>query len=117
MELTGHYDLITIFDALHDMDDPGVAAPASPTLALDGTLMVVEPFAHHRLEDNLNPVGRIYYGASTLVCTPWSLDHHGPALGAQAGAARLGQVLDDAGFTIVRVAVQTPFNMVIEARA
>lgn len=112
------YDLVTIFDALHDMDEPGTAAKRiREALAPDGTLLVVEPFANDRLEDNLNPVGRVFYGASTLVCTPCSLNDDGLALGAQAGAARLRQLLHQAGFGSVRVAAQTPFNLVIEARA
>lgn len=80
--------------------------------------MLVEPFARDRLEDNLNPVGRLYYSASAMVCTPVALDQRadGPALGAQAGPARLEAVLREAGFTRVRVAVQTSFNLVIEAR-
>jgi hypothetical protein len=111
------YDLVTIFDALHDMDDPvGAAARIRAAMANDGTLLVVEPFANSRLEENLNPVGRIYYGASTLVCTPSSLNDDGIALGAQAGASRLEQVLHEAGFGRVRIATQTPFNLVIEAR-
>jgi ubiquinone/menaquinone biosynthesis C-methylase UbiE len=113
----GDYDLVAVFDALHDMDDPvGAAAQARRALDPDGTLLVVEPFANHRLEDNLNPVGRIYYGASTLVCTPCSLNDDGAALGAQAGATRLAQVLEDAGYSRVRVAAQTPFNLIVEAK-
>jgi SAM-dependent methyltransferase len=113
----GVYDLVAVFDALHDMDDPvGAATKALEALAADGTLMIVEPFANHRLEDNLNPIGRIYYGASTLVCTPCSLNDGGAALGAQAGATRLAHVLEKAGFRHVRVAAQTPFNIIIEAK-
>lgn len=113
------YDLITCFDALHDMGDPvGVARHVRAALAADGTFMLVEPFARDRLEDNVNPVGRLYYSASAMVCTPVALDQRvdGPALGAQAGPARLEAVLREAGFTRVRVAAQTPFNLVIEAQ-
>jgi SAM-dependent methyltransferase len=117
-ELPGDdYDLIASFDALHDMDDPiGAASAARRALAPHGTLMVVEPFAHDRLADNLNPFGRLCFGASTLVCTPCSLADDGLALGAQAGPRRLRQVLDTAGFGEVRVAVETPFNIILEAR-
>ncbi|MFB3908295.1 MAG: class I SAM-dependent methyltransferase [Candidatus Eisenbacteria bacterium] len=113
------YDLIAFFDCLHDMGDPvGAAAHAREALAPGGTLMVVEPMAGDRVEDNLNPVGRVYYTASTLVCTQCSLSQEvGAALGAQAGEARLRQVLMDAGFKQVRRAAETPFNMVLEARA
>lgn len=114
----GH-DLVTCFDALHDMGDPvGVAAHICRALAPDGTFMAVEPIAGDRLEDNINPVGRLYYAASTMICTPVALDQapEGPALGAQAGPARLMALLREAGFTRVRVAAETPFNMVIEAR-
>jgi SAM-dependent methyltransferase len=112
------FDLITLFDCLHDMGDPAAAARAArAALRPTGTLMVVEPAAGDHVEDNLNPVGRVYYGASTLVCTPASLAQPGAAaLGAQAGPAVLTGLLRDAGFTRVRVAVQTPVNLVIEAR-
>jgi SAM-dependent methyltransferase len=112
------YDLVTVLDALHDMDDPvGAAARARRALAPGGTLMVVEPFAHDELADNLNPVGRLFFGASTLVCTPCSLADDGLALGAQAGQRRLRQVLAAAGFRDVAVAAQTPFNIVLDARS
>lgn len=113
------YDLIACFDALHDMGDPvGAAAHIRAALAPDGTFMAVEPRAGDRLQDNMNPVGRLYYAASTMICTPVALDQapDGPALGAQAGPARLTAVLREAGFTRVRVAAETPFNMVLEAR-
>jgi SAM-dependent methyltransferase len=112
------YDLVCMFDCLHDMGDPrGAAAHVLRTLAPDGTWLIVEPFAGDRLEDNLNPVGRIYYGASTLVCTPASRDQEvGLALGAQAGEARLGDVVRAGGFTRFRRATETPFNLVLEAR-
>jgi SAM-dependent methyltransferase len=112
------YDLVCFFDALHDMGDPvGVLANARRTLAEDGTVMVVEPAAGDRVEDNLNPVGRLYYAGSTFLCTPSSLAQPGAlGLGAQAGPERLGQVLTQAGFTQWRTTVTTPFNLVIEAR-
>ena len=112
------YDLVTMFDCLHDMGDPvGASAHALETLAADGTWMIVEPYAGDRLQDNLNPVGRVYYGASTLVCTPASRDQEvGLALGAQAGEARLRQVVTAGGFTRFRRATETPFNLVLEAR-
>ena len=112
------YDHVTIFDALHDMGDPvGAAAHIRSQLTDDGTLMIVEPLAGDSLEDNLNPVGRIYYALSTSICVPASLKQEvGAALGAQAGEKRLTEVLHAAGFSRVRRAVSTPFNMVIEAR-
>ncbi|WGF90166.1 class I SAM-dependent methyltransferase [Marinivivus vitaminiproducens] len=113
------YDLIAMFDCLHDMGDPvGAGRHVREALADDGIWMIVEPFAHDALEDNLNPVGRIYYGASTLLCTPASLAQEvGAALGAQAGEARLRRVAEEAGFTRFRRAAETPFNLVFEARA
>src|SRR5215210_262431 len=113
-----NYDFVTFFDCLHDMGDPvGAAAHVKESLAPDGTWMIVEPFAGDRVEDNLNPVGRIYYSASTLLCTPASLSQEvGLALGAQAGPARLEAVLRNGGFTRVREATSTPFNMVLEVR-
>jgi SAM-dependent methyltransferase len=112
------YDLVCMFDCLHDMGDPvGAAEHVLRTLAPDGTWLIVEPFAGDRLEDNLNPVGRIYYGASTLVCTPASRDQEvGLALGAQAGEARLREVVTAGGFTRFRRATETPFNLVFDAR-
>ncbi len=112
------YDLVTMFDCLHDMGDPvGASAHVLETLAPDGTWMIVEPFAGDSLADNLNPVGRVFYGASTLVCTPASRDQEvGLALGAQAGEARLGDVVKEGGFTRFRRATETPFNLVLEAR-
>ena len=113
------YDFVTFFDCLHDMGDPvGAARHVRQSLAPKGSWMLVEPMAHDRLEDNLNPVGRLYYGASTLLCTPASLSQEvGLALGAQAGEARLRKVLTDAGFRHVRRVAETPANMVLEARA
>ncbi|HSO99572.1 MAG TPA: class I SAM-dependent methyltransferase [Solirubrobacteraceae bacterium] len=112
------YDLVAMFDCLHDMGDPvGAAAHVRQTLDPDGTWMIVEPFAGDRLEDNLNPVGRVFYGASTLVCTPASRDQEvGLALGAQAGEQRLREVVTEGGFTRFRRASETPFNIVLEAR-
>ncbi|MDX6726712.1 MAG: hypothetical protein QOK49_1517 [Baekduia sp.] len=112
------YDLVTTFDCLHDMGDPVSAARhVFQTLAGDGTWLIVEPFAGDRVEDNLNPVGRIYYAASTLLCTPASLSQDvGLALGAQAGEARLGDVVTAGGFTRFHRAGETPFNLVLEAR-
>ncbi len=112
------YDLVTIFDALHDMGDPiGAARHIREALAKSGTLMIVEPAAGDSLAENLNPVGRVYYAFSTSICVPASLGQEvGTALGAQAGEKRLREVLREAGFTRVRKAVATPFNMVLEAR-
>ncbi len=112
------YDLVTFFDCLHDMGDPvGAARHVREALAPDGTWMLVEPFAHDTVEENLNPIGRVFYSVSTLVCTPASLSQEvGAALGAQAGEARLRAVLQEAGFTRVRRATATPFNLVLEAR-
>lgn len=112
------YDLVTTFDALHDMGDPvGAARHVFDTLAPDGTWMVVEPAAGDHVQDNLNPVGRVYYGFSTLLCTPASLAQEvGLALGTQAGPARIRDVTLAAGFEHFRVAAQTPFNNVFEVR-
>jgi SAM-dependent methyltransferase len=112
------YDFVAMFDCLHDMGDPvGAASHVLQTLTADGTWMIVEPYANDRLEDNLNPVGRVFYGASTLVCTPASRDQEvGLALGAQAGEARLRDVVTEGGFTRFRRATETPFNIVLEAR-
>jgi 2-polyprenyl-3-methyl-5-hydroxy-6-metoxy-1,4-benzoquinol methylase len=114
----GPYDLVTMFDCLHDMGDPvGAARHVRSTLAPDGTWMIVEPNAGDRVEDNLNPVGRAYYGFSTLLCTPASLSQEvGLALGAQAGEARIRDVVETAGFTRFRRVAETPFNLVFEAR-
>jgi SAM-dependent methyltransferase len=114
----GGYDLVTMFDCLHDMGDPvGAARHVRESLAADGTLLLVEPAAGDALEDNLNPVGRMYYGLSTVICTPSSLAQEvGLGLGAQAGPQQLEHVLREAGFSHVRVATRTPFNLVLEAR-
>ena len=114
----GDFDFIAFFDCLHDMADPsGAARHARQALNKDGHCMIVEPFAGDHVEDNLNPVGRVYYGASSLVCVPVSLARGGPALGAQAGEQRLRQVMvEDGGFTRFRRATETPFNIVLEAR-
>jgi 2-polyprenyl-3-methyl-5-hydroxy-6-metoxy-1,4-benzoquinol methylase len=113
-----NYDLVTFFDALHDMGDPvGAAAHVLASLAPDGAWMIVEPYAGDRVEENLNPVGRIYYAASTMFCTPASKAQEvGLALGAQAGEARLRDVVTQGGFTRFRRATETPFNLVLEAR-
>jgi SAM-dependent methyltransferase len=115
---SGTYDFVTMFDCLHDMGDPvGAARHVLGALADDGTWLIVEPFAGDKVEDNLNPVGRVYYGASTLVCTPASLSQEvGLGLGAQAGEARLRDVVTAGGFTRFRRATETPFNIVLEAR-
>jgi SAM-dependent methyltransferase len=114
----GEYDLVTMFDCLHDMGDPvGAARRVRGLLKDDGTWMIVEPMAGDRVEDNLNPVGRAYYGFSTFLCTPASLSQDvGLALGAQAGPARIGDVVNGGGFTRFRKAAETPFNLVFEAR-
>jgi SAM-dependent methyltransferase len=112
------YDLVTMFDCLHDMGDPvGAARHVRQSLAADGTWMIVEPAAGDRVEDNLNPVGRAYYGFSTLLCTPSSLAQDvGLALGAQAGEARVRDVVTAGGLSRFRRAAETPFNLVFEAR-
>jgi 2-polyprenyl-3-methyl-5-hydroxy-6-metoxy-1,4-benzoquinol methylase len=112
------YDLVACFDCLHDLADPaGAARHVRAALAEDGTWLLVEPFAKDRLEENLNPVGRVFYGASTVFCVPCSLAGHGPALGAQAGEARLREiVVEGGGFSRFRRATETPFNLVLEAR-
>jgi SAM-dependent methyltransferase len=111
-------DLVTMFDCLHDMGAPvGAARAARRALAPDGTLMVVEPRAGDRVEDNLHALGRVFYAASALICTPSSLAQPGArALGPQAGPARLAAVLAEAGFTGVRVATTAAVNLVLEAR-
>jgi 2-polyprenyl-3-methyl-5-hydroxy-6-metoxy-1,4-benzoquinol methylase len=112
------YELVTCFDCLHDMGDPvGAARHVRQSLADDGTWMLVEPMAHDRLADNMNPVGRLYYALSTAFCTPSSKSQElGAALGAQAGQARLGDVVREGGFRRFRRADETPFNMILEAR-
>ncbi|CAM5351387.1 class I SAM-dependent methyltransferase [Rhodanobacter lindaniclasticus] len=112
------YDLIAFFDCLHDMGDPvGAARHARQAMKSDGNCMLVEPLAGDRVQDNLNPVGRVYYGASSQICVPVSLARKGPALGAQAGEARLREVMvDGGGFRRFRRATETPFNIVLEAR-
>lgn len=112
------YDFVAHFDCLHDMEDPsGAARHVREVLAKDGTWMIVEPFASDRRENNHNPVGRVFYSASTMICVPHSLSRRGPALGAQAGEARMRKIVTDAGFTKFRRATETPFNLVLEARA
>jgi len=112
------YDFIAFFDCLHDMADPvNAARHAREALRHDGHCMVVEPLAGDSVDQNLTPIGRVYYGASSLICVPVSLARRGPALGAQAGEGRLRKVLvDGGGFTRFRRAAETPFNIVLEAR-
>ncbi|MCY1203143.1 Trans-aconitate 2-methyltransferase [compost metagenome] len=112
------FDLICYFDCLHDMGDPvGAARHAYQTLKPDGTVLLVEPFANDALDDNMTPVGRLFYSASTFICTPNSLSQEvGLGLGAQAGEARLRKVFEEAGFTSFRRATETPFNLILEAR-
>ncbi|MDH4585139.1 methyltransferase domain-containing protein [Pseudomonas sp. BN415] len=112
------YDLICYFDCLHDMGDPvGAARHAYQTLKPDGTVLLVEPYANDDLDDNMTPVGRLFYSASTFICTPNSLSQEvGLGLGAQAGEARLRKVFEEAGFTHFRRATETPFNLILEAR-
>jgi len=112
------YDLVAMFDCLHDMGDPaGAARHVRKSLKADGSWMIVEPFANDRAQDNFNPVGRIYYGASTLLCTPSSRSQAvGLCLGAQAGEARIREVVTESGFTRFHRAAQTPFNLVFQAR-
>jgi 2-polyprenyl-3-methyl-5-hydroxy-6-metoxy-1,4-benzoquinol methylase len=115
----GKYDLVAFFDCLHDMGDPvGAAGHVKDSLRAGGTWMLVEPFAHDKVEDNLNPIGRVMYGFSTMVCCPASLAQEGrAALGAQAGEARMRDVMKKAGFGHFRRATETPFNIVYEIRA
>jgi 2-polyprenyl-3-methyl-5-hydroxy-6-metoxy-1,4-benzoquinol methylase len=117
-EFPGRYDLVACFDCLHDMGDPaGAAAHVRSALNADGTWMVVEPFANDDTAANLNPIGRMFYSASTMICTPASRAQEvGLALGTQAGPKRLGEVIAAGGFSRVRVATQTPFNLILEAR-
>lgn len=114
----GGFDLVTCFDALHDMGDPvGAAAHVFEQLKPGGTWMVVEPMAADELSDNFNPVGRLFYAASTSICVPTALAQNtGLALGAQAGERKLTEVIRDGGFSTVRRAAETPFNIVLEAR-
>ena len=117
-DFPGRYDLVTFFDCLHDMGDPvGVAAHVKSSLKPTGTWMIVEPFAGDQIADNLNPIGRVFYSASTQICVPASLSQEvGLALGAQAGETKLREVISRGGFSDVRRATATPFNMVLEAR-
>jgi SAM-dependent methyltransferase len=112
------YDLVAFFDCFHDMGNPAeVARHALQTLKKkDGTCMLVEPFANDKLEDNLNPLGRVFYSVSSIVCVPASLNENGPALGAQAGEKRIAETVKSAGFSKFRRATHTPFNLVFEAR-
>ncbi len=112
------YDLICFFDCLHDMGDPvAAAAHAAKSLAPDGTVMLVEPFANDRVEGNISPVARMYYAASTTICCAHAISEGGRmVLGAQAGEARLADVFRKAGFTRFRRAIETPFNLILEVR-
>jgi len=112
------YDLVAFFDCLHDMGDPaGAAAHALKSLKSDGLLMI-EPFANDSLQENLlNPSGRVFYAASTMICVPASLAHNGPAVGAQAGEAKIAELVKAGGFKWFRRATQTPFNIVYEAKS
>jgi ubiquinone/menaquinone biosynthesis C-methylase UbiE len=112
------FDLVTMFDCLHDMGDPrGCASHIRRIIKDDGTWMLVEPLASDNVAENLNPVGRLYYNASTMICVPTSLDQEvGAALGAQAGQAKLTEMVGGGGFSKVRRATEGPFNMVLEAR-
>jgi len=119
LDLAGDgFDLVTMFDCLHDMGDPvGAARRIRASLAPDGVFMLVEPRAGDHVEDNLNPLGRVFYGASVFICTPGSLAQPGQAaIGTQAGPARITAVLHEAGFRSVRIAAETPVNHVYEAR-
>jgi hypothetical protein len=113
-----NYDLVAFFDCLHDMGDPvGAAKHVLESLTEDGTWMIVEPFANDQLKDNFNPVGRVYYSFSTLLCTPCSRSQEGSlCLGAQAGEAKIREVVIAGGFSRFRRAAETPFNIVYEAR-
>ena len=117
-DFTGSYDLVCYFDCLHDMGDPiGAVDHVKEALEPDGVVMLVEPFANDRLEDNLNPIGRAFYGFSTVICTMASKAQEvGLALGAQAGEARWREIFTNAGFSSFRRATETPFNLVLEAR-
>jgi len=111
------FDLICFFDCLHDMGDPvGAARHAREALSPNGSIMLVEPYANDRVEDNLNPIGRLYFSASTTLCCAHSLSEEGMALGAQAGEKKLTKVLKEAGFRIIRAAKKTPFNLIVEAQ-
>ncbi len=115
----GHdYDLVCFFDCLHDMGDPvGAMRHVKETIDEDASVMLVEPYANDSLAENMNPVGRVFYAASTMICTPSSLDQEvGLGLGAQAGESRLGEVAEQAGFHHFHRATETPFNMILEAR-
>jgi SAM-dependent methyltransferase len=118
-DFPGSYDLVAMFDCLHDMGDPvGAGRHVKETLAPGGTWMIVEPFAHDTLKENLNPIGRVSYGCSTMICTPVSLSQEvGLGLGSQAGEMKLRKVVMDAGYRHFRRAAETPFNLVFEVRA
>jgi hypothetical protein len=113
-----NFDLVTCFDCLHDMGDPaGAAAHIRQSLKADGTWMIVEPIAGDTLQQNLNPIGRLFYAGSTMICLPTSRSQEvGESLGAQAGETKLREVIEKGGFSSVRRAAETPFNMILEAR-
>ncbi|MEP4077660.1 methyltransferase domain-containing protein [Haloferula sp.] len=117
-DLPGQFDLVTLFDCLHDLGDPaGAMKSIHHSLKPDGTCMIVEPMAGDKLEENLNPIGRLFYSASTMVCVPTSLAQEvGTALGAQAGEAKLTEVVIAGGFSTCRRATETPFNLILEAK-
>ncbi|MDN5761882.1 MAG: class I SAM-dependent methyltransferase [Microlunatus sp.] len=116
-EITGPYDLITFFDAWHDMSDPvGAAWAAREALGPDGAVLLIEPLSHDRLEDSFDPLGRFGYAVSTLICVPCSISGGGPGLGAQAGETRTRELFTEAGFTRFRRALETPLNLMYEAR-
>lgn len=111
------YDLVAAFDALHDMGDPlGATLHALKSVKPDGTVMIVEPFAYNRVEDNFNPLGRLFYAASAMACIPGSMAFNGSALGAQAGEKKIGEVVKAGGFKQFRRATQTRSNTIYEAR-
>ena len=117
-ELPGKYDLITMFDCLHDMGDPsGAAKHVHQSLKSNGTWMIVEPYSNERVDENLNPIGRVFYNASSMICVPASLSQEvGLAVGAQAGDSKLREIAFAGGFRQFKRATQTPFNRILEAR-
>jgi ubiquinone/menaquinone biosynthesis C-methylase UbiE len=111
------YDLVTFFNCLHDMGDPfSAASHVLNILRPDGTCMIVEAYSNDKIEDNLNPVGRVFYAASSLICVPASIADNGPALGTQAGEHQISQLVKNAGFNHFKPATQTPFNLIFEAK-
>lgn len=113
----GGYDLIAFFDSFHDMGDPqGAAAHALKSLKQDGIVMLVEPFANNNLEDNLIPLGRMFYAASSMICVLSSMASNGPSIRSTAGEAKISEVMNSAGFEFFRRAAQTPVNLIYEAK-